>query len=687
MSANPEPRVDPATLEEKRQQINRLIDEVARLAESTLGPTEFFSEFLQRMLVALAAPAGVIWNRTPQGNLQMGYQINFQEMGLDQIEGARASHDELLRALVQQGRSLVVPPYSGPGKNENGVAAANLTGYNLLLVPIAVERQISGVIEIWVDPDRNPNAIRGFIQFLEDMATYAASYLRNHQLRFMLGQQQIWTQLESFARQIHSTLNVREVSYHIANECRRMLQVDRVSLACRMGAKTDVEAISGADVIEKRSALVQSMRALCDAILVWNDKLVYAGARDESLPPKVIEALDTYLAESNSKLLIILPLRDERENKEHKKDLPCRSVMMVECFEPNVTTEQLMARVDVLAKHSAPALYNALEYRRLPFKWALTPVANIKEGLRGRRGAIASAIAAALAVAILLMCLIPWELRMDAKGKLVPKDRQTLYAQFNGRIVKVNVQHGQPVKRGQPLLVVNDPNLAGKFVQLRSNIIKAEQQIQSLNNSLNLPGLTAQQVEDLKRQKFQAEFDRDSALGELNILREIVPDPQAGVVVSPSTGKVVTFDVANRLLNRIVKPGDDLLEIAQIGGDWEIELAIPEAHVGHIREALSRIHPEALDVDIRLSSHAGKDFKGKLYRDGLGGSATMVNNEPVLTARVKVGQDLRDELSRLEGGAMPIRTEVVAKVRCGKRPIGYVWFYQLWEFLYERVIF
>lgn len=686
MSANPEPRVDPATLEEKRQQINRLIDEVARLAESTLGPAEFFAEFLQRMLIALAAPAGVIWNRTPQGNLQMAYQINFQEIGLDQIEGARASHDELLRILVQQGRSLIVPPYSGPGKNENGVAAANLTGYNLLLVPISVERQINGVIEIWVDPDRNPNAIRGFIQFLEDMATYAGSYLRNHQLRFMLGQQQVWTQLESFARQIHSTLNVREVSYLIANECRRMLQVDRVSLACRMGAKTDVEAISGADVIEKRSALVQSMRALCDAVLVWNDKLIYAGARDESLPPKVLDALDKYLAESNSKLLIILPMRDDRENKEYKKDLPCRSVMMVECFEPNITTDQLMARVDVLAKHSAPALYNALEYRRLPFKWALTPIANIKDGLRGRRGAIAAAITAGLAVLVLLMCIIPWELRMDAKGKLVPKDRQTAFAQFSGQIRKVNVQHGQKVKKGQPLLEINDPNLSSKFIQLQAKIKEADQRITSLTNSINTPGLNPQQLETYKRDRFQAIFDRESNLAELNLLRAITPNPDAGVVVSPITGTVVTFDLT-QLQNRIVKPGDPLLEIAKVGGDWEIELQIPEAHVGHIRDALARVHPEGLEVDIRLSSHAGKDFKGKLFRDGLGGSATMVNNEPVLTARVKVGPELKEELDRLEGGAMPIRTEVVAKVRCGKRPVGYVWFYQLWEFLYERVIF
>jgi hypothetical protein len=26
-------------------------------------------------------------------------------------------------------------------------------------------------------------------------------------------------------------------------------------------------------------------------------------------------------------------------------------------------------------------------------------------------------------------------------------------------------------------------------------------------------------------------------------------------------------------------------------------------------------------------------------------------------------------------------------VRCGYRSVGYVWFYELWEFLYEHLIF
>src|SRR6202034_2728900 len=118
-------------------------------------------------------------------------------------------------------------------------------------------------------------AQRGFLQFLVRMAGLASGYTRNHQLRQMVGQQQVWTQLEAFARQIHNSLKATDVAYIIANESRRLIECDRVSVALRMGSKTRVEAISGADVVERRSNPVQLMLNLFDSVLKWGEKLGY----------------------------------------------------------------------------------------------------------------------------------------------------------------------------------------------------------------------------------------------------------------------------------------------------------------------------------------------------------------------------------------------------------------------------
>ena len=240
---------------------------------------------------------------------------------------------------------------------------------------------MTALVEVWQRAERHPDAAGGFLKFLTDMARLASLYVRNYQRRQMTGQQQLWLQLETFSRKIHGSLNPTEVSYVIANEGRRLIDCDRVSVALCQGRKTRIEAVSGADVVEKRSNLVRLMRKLCSRVARWGEKLVYSGTKDDTLPPKVLDALDKYLAESNSKLLVVMPLRDEREKNTKKRP---RSVLLMECFEPPAAAEQLLARLDVIGQHVTGALYNAAEYRRIPFRFVWKPMANVQEGLGGK---------------------------------------------------------------------------------------------------------------------------------------------------------------------------------------------------------------------------------------------------------------------------------------------------------------
>lgn len=676
VSANP---VDP--VEEKRQQINALIDEIARLAESNMGPPEFGQEFLQRVLLALATNVGAIWLKTPQGNLQQQYQIGFADLNLDHIEGAKSSHDQLLRAILEQGKPLSMPPKSGPGIMEGTPAPANLSNMILLLAPITIERQVQGVLEVALDPNRNPAALRGFLQFMTDMCSYAGNYYRNHQFRTVLGQQQVWTQLEAFSRQIHSTLSLREATFVLVNETRRLLAVDRVSVASRLGGNTQIEAVSGADVVEKRSSLIQTMKALCDAVLVWNDKLVYSGQRDETLPPKVLDALDKYLAESNSKLLIISPLRDDREDKER----PCRSCLVVECFEPNLTAEALLSRMNVLVKHASPAMYNVLEHHRVPFRWALLPIANIRDSLRGKRGTWAMVIIAAAAALVAALTLIPWPLRLYAKGNLVPKDRQVITALFDG-VVEPRVHHGDMVSVDQELVRIDSKELREKINSLRGEIETSSRLATQFRNALTVPNLSTEQQESYKAQLTENEQKSRTAASTLQAYLKFAGGEFISVR-SPIEGVVTTFEL-KELAGKTVKAGEKLLEIAKIDGIWEVVLNVPEMHVGKIREALDKSEKGQLNVRLWISTDPNTYYDGTLKQNGMGGMVNHINeNEAVLKCRVEIGDDLRKEIDRLKGAGMPVEVMVQAKVNCGPRSVGYVWFYQLWEFFFEHVVF
>src|SRR5205823_4643553 len=105
-----------------------------------MTPSDYYGEFLQRVLTAVAAPAGAVWIRTPQGHLQLQYQVNLRQVGLDNSETDRQQHDELLRMAAQMAKPQLVPPHSGTGPTEDGKPApGNPTDKVILIAPILVD--------------------------------------------------------------------------------------------------------------------------------------------------------------------------------------------------------------------------------------------------------------------------------------------------------------------------------------------------------------------------------------------------------------------------------------------------------------------------------------------------------------------------------------------------------------------
>ncbi|MCS7168380.1 MAG: hypothetical protein RMI91_13565 [Gemmatales bacterium] len=673
MSSEPRQSVEEQALEQTKQRIQRFLQELSQLAESALSPLEFFGEFLQRIVQGLSAVGAAFWAKTPQGNLQLQYHINFPSLRVDAAEQVRAAHDELVRQVATTARARLFPPMSGAAVS---AGPGNLTPYTLLLIPVLVERQLGAILEVWIDPNRPPSAQRGMMQLLVACAELAGRYLHQQQLRQILGQQQIWSQLEAFARQVHGSLNPREVAYTVANEGRRIIECDRVSVATRLGKATYIEAVSGVDVVEKRSVLVRTMRELCHHVLDWGETLTYTGRKDESLPPQVLKSLDAYLAESPSKILLLLPLRDEREKKEGKHQ-PARSALLIEAFEPTVSAETLLARAEVIGRHAAPALYNALEYRRLPLRWLLVPLANVKDALRGRRLAILGAILGAIVALFLVLFFVPYPLRLEAKGQLVPKDRQTIYAQVTGRIIKVERRNGEYVRAGDPLLFIEDREVLRRLSELEMQMKLADLRMAELTREVETAASREEKTR-LQEELFKQRASYYAALAQHTLLKRLTG---GGLVVAPRQGEVVTPET-EQLLGKVTKPGEPLLQVARREGDWHIEMYIPERHVGHIREALVKNRGKPLEVDLLLATDPNRRYKGLLYPEGLGGAVTTHENEPALFARVELVDITREQLDK-----MPVGAEVRAKVRCGYRSVGYVWFYELWEFLYENLIF
>ena len=687
-----------------QRQVDEAFEKVARLAGSNAPPADFFHEFLIATLTGIQSPAGAVWLRTPQGFLQLQCQYNLDNVGLDRQPGGRQNHNELLRRAFQFAKPILLGPLESMHVPD-GPPAGNPTELINLMAPIQLEKETVGIVEVWLQPaaDVDQRFQRMCLAYLVQMAGYAANYIRNQQGRKSAGQEQVWTQLEAFARDIHGSLDPTRVAFQIANEGRRIIGCDRLSVAVNHGKKCKIEAVSGSDVVEKRSNLVQLMRALVDSTLAWGEKLVYQGTKDDSLPPDVLSALDDYLAESNSKLLVLQPLRDERQKDQPG---PARSALLMENFETPESAEPLVARLDFFFVKATTDIYNAAELKRIPLGWLWKPIVKVQDGLGGKTKFWMTIIGTLLAVGLLAMILVPYPLKMDANGQLLPVERQKVYPTRAGYVVDFLIEPNSSFDAGTHLATMYDNELQAKIQQLRQEIQTATRMKQLVESQLSTAKDKTEETR-LTGQASQFSSQRDAKINELMLLMQTnncIAD-RAGhfAVAAPKFSAnrainhkpvwtVLDADFRERVKNQYVKPSDPILRLGDCNGPWEVELKIPQKHIGQVLRAFGPEPNAKLDVDLLLTSTPTRTFRGVLYRNKVAGEAVPNRDDhnesaPVVIAYVTLDDPSIPEDQRVPRNLMVTGVEVHSKIRCGNHAMGYSLFYGLWEFLYEKVVF
>ncbi len=698
------------------RKIDEAFEEASKLAGSSLPPAEFYEKFLNVTLSKIDAPAGVVWLRTPQGFLQMATQVNLDQVGLDARRGGRQCHNEVLRQVFQSQptRPVLVEPQgrlAGVTAEPGAVPAANLTDYYALFAPIVnADKSPLGLLEVFQQKDHDPRLYQTFLQYAVQMAGYASQYHQFANVRQASGLEKILTQIEGFAKLIHSSLNPTEVAYHVANEGRRLVECDRLCVGVRHGTKVTVEAVSGADVVEKASTHVRRMKALFDAVLKFGDKLVYRGTKDEGLPPDLSHALDDYLSESQPKLLVVAPIRDERE-KDDKK--PARSVMLLESFNPPEQVEPLIAKMEVVGKHAAGALYNAAQMKRVPFGFIWRPILAVQEGVGGKHRFYWSLGIAALVLLATALVLIPYPLKMEAKGQLLPKQIVYAYAPNDGEVKSIRVKPGDTLGPNAPLVTLYSPTLQEKVSAIQNDLTTAENLVQYYSEQISKQNLPPNEKETYRREQIRSEVtaaEKRKLLAELRQMYNMTgragefeartPAFDPGIPRSSDQWRVLSGDMRPDLLRRTVRPNEPLIRIANVDGPWRVELKMPQRAIGHVARALANpgLHKldkdgkKYLDVDVLVTGKPDDSFLGRLYEEDLAQEAVPNKDdhnetESVVLAYVRVNMDDLPPNQKIPRELFVAGQEVHTRIRCGNHSMGYSLFHGVWEWFYEKVVF
>lgn len=673
--------VDPQAVEDTKQQIRGLVNEIAALSRQELDPAVFYGEFLGRVITALAAVGGAIWIKGEgSSGLELKYQINLkQSFPQDDSGDDLTRHAKLLHRVVREGEDLLVPPYSGaPGDDEAG----NPTAYLLVLAPVQDDKDTVGVVEIFQRPTSGPASQRGYLRFLNQMCEHVGDYLKGRRLRQLTDWQSLFSQVDRFSRLVHEGLDPKTTAYTIANEGRRLIGCDRVSVAIRRGNKCKVEAVSGQDTMDMRANSITLLGKLATAVMRSGEALWYTGSTHD-LPPQIEDAVQNYVDETHTKSVSVLPLREPAEDLDDKEDAKASEIkegeviaaLIVEQIEDNRPQEAFTQGVELVSEHSALALSNSLEHNNLFLMPVWREIGKLRWILQAKTLPKTIAAAVATVAAILFLCLFPAKFEMVAEGRIWPQNRRDVFVKEDGVVRDVKVDHGDAVVEGQELVVLTDPTISQQITQLRGELEAAVESGRMLTRT------RATLQNPLERARAEGQI-RELHVKRLSIeaqIQQLLKRQDNLTLRSPINGHVVTFRTEESLANRPLQRGEVVLTVVDKDSDWELDVYMVETKMGHVRT----YKPDGDVYDLRyiLQSDPRNQLEGSVAKADIQNIAVLTEedgNAIRLIGKVKNQEDLTDALPG---------TEVKAKVFCGRKPIGYKWFHQLVEWIQANLLF
>ncbi|TWT92719.1 efflux RND transporter periplasmic adaptor subunit [Stieleria varia] len=678
--------VNQQTVEETKAQIRGLVNEIAALAKSGATAEEFYPELLTRVITALAAAGGAIWLLDDDRQLKLQYQINAEPSILSSDSDDATRHKRLIQRVANSGQSLLVPPYSG---TTDGDAEGNPTRYLLVLGSLAHDGQKDGLIEVFQRPDTAPETQRGYLRFLEQMCGLAAEWLRSQKLRAYGDRQVLWQQADSFARASHESLDLKETAYIVANEGRRLIGCDRVSVAIKKGGKCKVQAISGQDTIENRSNIVSALNNLATRVVAAGEPLWHDGTT-EDLPPQIEEALEDYVDQSYGRNIAVLPLREpqrklgteeetgaageiDRDNA-HRGEVI--GALIIEQIETDIPKEIFRARCDLVYEHGTRAIANSRSHTNLFLMPVWRALGRATWVLRARTLPKTIGIAALIALVALGLIFIPKDFNLEAEGTLRPTERRQVFAAVDGEVIEVLVTHNTKVTKGQTLVRLRNRDLEIQIADLLGQRQTTDTELSRVSAQLR-----NRSFDPSERQAFQnLQGEENELLTQLKVINQKLAlqmerDKQL-TITSPIDGIVTSWDVEQTLRSRPIMTGQVLLEIANLDEPYYLDLELPEKREGHLDQYIHE-NPDkkALDVTYILATNPSDDpMTASLDLDTISRRAES-HEEHGAVIEMKA-QPVQEELLKMDPRP---GSKVIAKIKCGRRPSGFVFFHEIYE--------
>ena len=498
--------------------------------------------------------------------------------------------------------------------------------------------------------------------------------------------------LVDFFTNINASLDRSETAFNVVSELRRETDSDRVSLLTfAQQSRGKLVATSGVAKINRKGRETIQLEQLVNQICRQNHPFSYPSKDFLDLPERFRSLIESYLTNSSARSLMVIPITLEQSDgpadtelsrsqrkKQAQRQRRTIAAIAIENFQTSEFKPDQKRYHETLALRAGDAYRNAFLHQRA-FLFPLWEFLGRQYDFFIGRHFSKTMTALVLATLVFAcMFIFQGQYRLSCDGRLMPEQRRTVWAEVDGIVSDIHVKTAQEVSPGEPLVSLENKDLKIQQQEYSGNLFSLRQRLDSVDRLL---AAETDDIADTESNTRQMSVERATLVQQVKTTEEQLQilDQQMAAqnVVSPIGGVVLTADLRRELEDRPVTQGTALLDIADVEGDWVLELKVPDRKVGE----LLKTHAESddpLHVSFVRSSEPSVVYEGQVKTIDL---SAKIDDE--------VGQFLRVvvDIDATEIPTKNVGMETVAYLHCGRKSYAYIWTREIVDFVHKHIVF
>ena len=409
--------------------------------------------------------------------------------------------------------------------------------------------------------------------------------------------------LLAVSREITSTLDLDKVMRAIVNGTSALIRYDRCAIAILHRGALRIGAVSGAAEVDRKDPSVRRSQALLEWVFFGGADVAVTRREDGTITtdrPETEEKFRAFFDESGRNAFYGVLLEDD-EGK--------LGVLGFESTEPLEFDAETRDLLQILVNQAIVAVRNAQLYQQVPLPGFLRPLAERTRKLRGQTGRRPRRWALGSAAALVLLAVLPWNVRVSGPARVVPGRRIPVTASVEGVVESVSHREGDKLAAGAVVATLRDDAYQAALAEARAAEQIADADVSRYTAEGNAPAL------------FQAAARRDemrarAALAEEKLERTRLRAPEAGVVLTPRLEERV---------GQLLAAGAEFAVLAETSAVL-VEVAVSERDASLVAVGQK--------VDVKLNSYPASTFHGRVVR--LGAAVREEGEERFVIAEARV---------------------------------------------------